>query len=400
MRRLWTSWRAADRCCRPVLLTVMLGLAPLIAVPQSLPGDDKLRAFSGPDLDDAFTAVATGIRFESYAGILRGARGTVLARGGNAADQAVMLADVLGANGYRVRFVRGNLAGGNLDTLIRSMYPPGVPAFELNEEYRPYDPVSDTALRRLLSDHVWLEVDQGGGNWLPLDPSFPRARIGEAYATAQERLDELPADMYQRIVLTVHEETAGGVKREVGRLEGTAAELGLRPMSLLVLGVRQLELPEEGKTKGRSAGGLFGGALSGGGTSEEFAPESPEAPRRAGTVYRRTLLSGKDTAELASSLVLDDDPDSRIHREWLELAIHVPGRDPRTVVRDLYVNDAPGIGGAPPMPYRRYTLAVLTGPIESEDVRDHANRLRERVEALLARPVRPREAAGQGWLGL
>lgn len=380
MRRLWTSWQMAGRCCGLVLLGLIVGPVPLIAAQQSLPGDAKLQAFSALDLDDAFTAVATAIRLEPYTGILRGARGTVLARGGNAADQAVLLADLLRANGHRVRFVRGTLAGANLDTLVRSMYPPGVPAFVLNEEYVPYDPASDPALRRLLSDHVWLEVDQGGESWLPLDPSFPRARVGEAYATAQERFDELPGDMYQRIVLTVHEETAGGAKRELGRLEGTAAEWGLRPLSLLVLGVRQLEMPQEGKAKRSSAGGLFGGALSGGKKSEEAAPESPKAPRPAGMVYRRTLLAGADTTELAPSLVLDDDPDSRIHREWLELAIHVPGRDPRTVVRDLHVDDAPGVGGAAPMPYRRYTLAVLTGPIEPDDVRDHAARLRERVD--------------------
>jgi hypothetical protein len=361
---------------------VLLGLimAPSIAAQQSLPGDAKLQEFRMLDLDGAFAAVATTIRFEPYAGILRGSRGTVLARGGNAADQVVLLADLLRANGYRVRFVRGTLAGANLDALVRSMYPPDVPAFALKEEYLPYDPASDAALRRLLSHHVWLEVDQGGENWLPLDPSFPRARIGEAYAAAKERLDDLPGDMYQRIVLTVHEETSDGAKRELGSLEGTAAELGLRPLSLLVLGVRQLETPEEGKAKGGSAGGLFGGVLSGGKKNEDNAAESPNAPRPAGMVYRRTLLAGQDTTQLAPSLVRDDDPASRVRREWLKLVIHVPGRDPRTVVRDLYINDAPGVDGAAPTPYRRYTLAVLTGPIEPEAVRDHANRLRERVD--------------------
>ncbi len=137
-----------------ILLGLILAPAPSPAAGQPLPGDTELRALRALDLDGTFAAVATGIRFEAYPGILRGPRGTVLAHGGNAADQSLLLADLLRGQGYRVRFVRGTLEGGNLDTLIRGMYPPNFPDLNLAKDYLPYDPGADTALRALAADHV------------------------------------------------------------------------------------------------------------------------------------------------------------------------------------------------------------------------------------------------------
>ncbi|MCK5273289.1 MAG: hypothetical protein KAR37_01470, partial [Alphaproteobacteria bacterium] len=251
--------------------------------------------------------------------------------------------------------------------------------------YLPYDPGADTALRALAADHVWLEVDQGDGAWLPLDPSFPRAKPGEAYAKPVDRQDDLPGELYQRIVLTLHEETAGGEKRELGRLEATSAELGLQPLSLLVLGVQQLRAPEEEKKKGGGAGGLFGGAISSSKKKEDGSAEAPKVAEAVGMAYRRTLLHGDETVELAPSLFLNDEPDSAIRREWLEIAIHAPGREPRVVVRDLYVVDAPAVDGAAPAPYRRYSLTLVPGPIDVAAVRDYAGRLAGGIDLDAAR---------------
>jgi hypothetical protein len=311
------------RFCGFILLGLGLILAPAPspAAGQPLPGDAELRALHALDLDGAFSAVATGIRFEAYPGILRGPRGTVLAHGGNAADQALLLADLLRGQGYRVRFVRGTLEGGNLDTLIRGMYPPELPAFDLSESYLPYDPGKDATLRALAADHVWLELDQGDGTWLPLDPSFPRAKPGEAYAKPAARPDDLPEDMYQRIRLTLHEETAGGETRELGRLEGRAAELGLARLSLAIIAVPQVKAPEPEKKKGGGAGGLFGGAVSGGDQQAEPAAEPKEPAKTVGVTHRRALQRGGETIDFAPTLVLDEEAGSAIRREWLEIAV-------------------------------------------------------------------------------
>ncbi len=380
MKRPWTSRTTVRRFCGLVLLALILAPAQLPAAELPFPGDTELRALRALDLDEAFAAVATGIRFEAYPGILRGPRGTVLAHGGNAADQALLLADILRGRGYRVRFVRGRLEGGNLDTLIRGMYPPDFPGLDLAKDYLPYDPEADTALRAMAADHVWLELDQGDGTWLPLDPSFPRAKPGEAYTKALARLDDLPEDLHQRIRLTLHEETVGGETRELGRLEDKAAVLGFTPLSLAILGVPQVKAPETEKKKGGGAGGLFGGAISGGDQQPEPAAAPQAAAETVGIMFRRLLQRGHETIDLAPSLVLDAEAGSAIRREWLEIAIEAPGREPRIVVRDLYVVDAPAVDGAAPAPYRRYSLAVVTGPIDVAAVRDHAKRLGAQID--------------------
>jgi transglutaminase-like putative cysteine protease len=145
-----------------------------------VPGAEIMQAYQAMPLDKAFAAVATGIRFEPYVGVVRGPTGTALARGGNAADQALLLAEILKAKGYRVRFVRGTISGRNLETLILGMYPPDLPKMSFPAEYLPFSPASDASLQQVARAHVWLEVDQGNGSWLPLDPSFPRAKVGEA----------------------------------------------------------------------------------------------------------------------------------------------------------------------------------------------------------------------------
>jgi hypothetical protein len=62
--------------------------------------------------DDAETiaaAVRAAVRFEPYAGVLRGASGTLASGGGNAADQALLLAVLLGDAGYEVELRRALL---------------------------------------------------------------------------------------------------------------------------------------------------------------------------------------------------------------------------------------------------------------------------------------------------
>src|SRR5690606_30442771 len=51
--------------------------------------------------------VTSTIRYETYAGLLRGPQGTLVARAGNALDQSVLLANLLGDAGYQTRVALG-----------------------------------------------------------------------------------------------------------------------------------------------------------------------------------------------------------------------------------------------------------------------------------------------------
>lgn len=360
-------------------LVLCMGISALTRAADSLPvpGSETMARYTVMSLDDVFAAVATRIRFEPYTGILRGPAATALARGGNASDQALLLADILKAKGYRVRFVRGTLAGKNLETLILGMYPPDLPKMSFPPEYLPFDPFAQKDLMTAARDHVWLEVDQGDGSWLPLDPAFPRARVGEAYAKAEARFDALPDTMYQNIVISLHEETVGGKVRILGRLEGRTADLGLQPLSLTETGITRFKPANQKKSK--SAGDIFSGALSGEVTEKTAEPEKPESPQPLGVVYRRKLLSGGDTTGMADSIVFDDNPKSEIRREWLRFEIHSPGGQPVVVERDLFAADAPGASGKRPALVRRFGIVVLPGPIDPDGVNPYAVQLNKTI---------------------
>lgn len=356
------------------IFLVMCCSSPAQATPSL--GDTAVAAFAKPTLDQTFTAIASGIRYEPYGGVLRGARATALAGGGNAADQSVLLAEVLRNQGYRVRFVRGTLDGDNLNTLIRGLYPPQLPTLNLGPEYAPFDPYLDKELSARAADHTWLELDQGDGNWLPLDPSFPRAEIGAAYAKAVERFDSLPEKICQRVIISLHEQTVGGKARELGRVEDCVAALALQPLSLRVLGVSQLKSPES-KQKLLGTGDMFGGALSGAAPKQEAPDAAPQTPQPMGVLYQRQLQRGDEIIPFIQSLVLNDKAESSLRREWLRIEMQAPGAKSRVIERDLFVADS---AHTAPALYRRYSVVILPGALAPEAVMAQQSQLRKTLD--------------------
>jgi hypothetical protein len=68
-------------------------------------------------------AFVRDLGFESYSGSLRGARGTLWSAAGNSVDQASLLIALLRASGVPARYRSGELANGDIETLILSMFP-------------------------------------------------------------------------------------------------------------------------------------------------------------------------------------------------------------------------------------------------------------------------------------
>ncbi|HLE57837.1 MAG TPA: transglutaminase family protein, partial [Rhodothermia bacterium] len=326
-------------------------------------GEESLAPYEGKDIDEIFARVATGVRYEPYSGILRGPIGTAIARSGNSADHSMLLAEVLRRGGYKVRYARGVLADANIDAVIRGMYPPGIEVEQLTAEYAPYDPALDSELRTIVRDHMWVEVFQGS-DWLPLDPSFPRAKIGETYAQGSERFDT-PADaLFHRIQATLREETVNGQSRELGRFAGTVAELGLKPIALVVRSIPQSSGGDAaGGTMGSPAGAMggMGGAL--GGATEPPKPTEPpkKTPKKTvGVAYVRDMSVGGVPQKLQRTTVRDGDSGAAIRREWIEFNLTGPGAQPRRVERVLYqVDEKTKL----PAIERRYTISILSGRI-------------------------------------
>jgi hypothetical protein len=327
------------------------------ALPVGITASDFLQPYRSMTLDRAFEAIARQVRFEPYAGIQRGARGTALAHAGNAIDQALLLAAVLRAAGYEVRFVRGSLPPQNVAALLRGLYPPTVPSGVLDAEYLPYDASGDARLAALVRDHYWVEVNQGA-TWLPLDPSFPRAKVGEAYGTATDRFSEPPPDLYQRITFAWNISTATRPVHEVARWTGTVADVGLQPIGLVVDGIPGS--PTSQPPAQPSAGGMFGGALTG------AAPPHPAAEQRAADQAPTAIryVRSVETDRLrpaAGNVTTASRPGSLVQREWVDIKITGPGGMNRTLARTLYAAAAETT--ALHATHRRYTFLVVPGPV-------------------------------------
>ena len=76
------------------------------------------------DADEITRFVTHEIYFEQYPGLLRGARGTLMSRAGNALDQAVLLATLLKDSGYEARIARTTLPADQATMLLDQMKLP------------------------------------------------------------------------------------------------------------------------------------------------------------------------------------------------------------------------------------------------------------------------------------
>lgn len=212
-------------------------------------------AFETPDAIVAW--VRENIAFEQYPGLLRGARGTLLARAGNTLDQAVLLATLLRDAGYEAHIAHSRLpqerarelvlqmretraATSSLDLLprdgIRALQAaardaamPIAPAVvDLEPAPFPFDVIADesmTEASRLLEvlraqnaplggdvtgelvaeaqDYFWVEYRDGGAAWSAAHPAFIAADpVGEIEPSEIYR-ESIPARLQHRLRIDV-----------------------------------------------------------------------------------------------------------------------------------------------------------------------------------------------------
>lgn len=338
-----------------------------------------LEALETADLDEIFHRVARGIRYEPYVGVLRGAPGTILSGAGNDLDQAILLKELLERAGYRTRFAGGRLGAENQLVLLRGMTPPVIPDLELSPDYLPWDPARDPELLARTREHVWVEVFQGR-DWLPLDPSFPRAVPGEAYARVEARFSEVPDSLHHRVRISYHEESLEEGARELGVVEGTSIALGLIPLSLSVHAVPQS--PAGSVTAGGSPGAVAGGIAGalGGGKAKREEEVVVSEDDLVGVSYRRTLRDVSGESILPETFVFQEDRARGLIREWLEVETSGPGLEPvrsrRVLFQALPGDDSP----VEPRAVRRYVFTVVPGRVPLTWLRRERTRWRERMD--------------------
>ncbi len=168
----------------------------------------------GNNAAQIFAFVRDQIGYESYKGSLRGARGTLWSKAGNALDQASLLIALLRASGIPAQYVQGTLSDDLSKQLILSMFPAplrvvGCPPQGILQA----DPANDPQLLNETKEHYWVQF--GGGN-TNADPTFPGATLGQTFASSQGTFTEVPDSLRHKIVVRLQTELAGSFTSQLG----------------------------------------------------------------------------------------------------------------------------------------------------------------------------------------
>ena len=177
------------------------------------------------DPTQIFAFVGDQIGYESYTGSLRGARGTLWSKAGNALDQASLMIALLRASGIPAQYVRGTLAESDAKTLILSMFPNPLRVVGcLDPGTILADPANDPQLLSETEDHFWVQFDAGSG-FQDADPTVPGASIGQAFASVSDTFAEVPDSLRHKVELQLKRELTTPL---AGLLTGTSgADVGV-----------------------------------------------------------------------------------------------------------------------------------------------------------------------------
>ena len=102
------------------------------------------------EADEIIAFVKQKVAFQAYEGLLRGVQGTLVSRAGNALDQSVLLAKLLGDAGFDARIVEGQLSADSAKNLLGFMQSASLPQHVgKSEAYKQalaeFDPKSEPA---------------------------------------------------------------------------------------------------------------------------------------------------------------------------------------------------------------------------------------------------------------
>ena len=353
---------------------------PAAETPKRAPGGpslDQLLWDLEYDATKIFRFVADEVAYEAYAGVLRGVKGTHWSLAGNSADKALLLAELLTQAQVTVRLVAGALDDAAAATLVAGMRIDAATAREraarvgagdgqtlakrpdLTPEQRaalasPQElrarlldgatarlkdgvdviqqalstqaidlPAPELALpERERRQHVWVQYADGP-RWVDLDPSFPNAEAGKAYATQAETWDSVPDELYHRVRFRciVESNVAGEATREDAFVhEARAADLVGVPVVFAHVD------PNAVAKLGVSIGGILEGT----------------------TQYVPTLLAGEG-GEVGTPITLGGGGGGALDvlgdaggggggplGEWLEIAVLPPDAPEQVVTREVF----------------------------------------------------------------
>jgi hypothetical protein len=245
--------------------------------PKELLDLDAL-ARSVPTPESAFAFVRDHIALEPYAGVMKGAIGTLTSRGGNAIDRALLLSAILARGGVTSKIAHGHLSRAQAEALLRQVVGapdafeqiaeaiPAIPPTALSDRdrqraapilaeaesrARTHHLEAEAIIRTLaasieraglphrqdrresqltaLQDHFWVQATIGNRQ-VDLDPSFKEAGPGQRPAEVAEIFspDNMPQAAYQHLqIRAIADVLEGGAvtSREILKAEARVTDL-------------------------------------------------------------------------------------------------------------------------------------------------------------------------------
>jgi hypothetical protein len=324
-----------------------------------------------------FRYVADTVHYEPYSGVLRGAKGTLWAQAGNAADKALLLAALFDEALVTYRFTVGSLDDTTANKLSGSL--PGQSAADAETRlaqvlFATNGRTSDTkpsaaqrqqfealpAQGRSILDrgrtevtfhasliqhaltehgvslpaaaggipalerthHVWLQVADGPA-WVDYDPTLAGSAVGTALTAARQTLDQLPPEMQHRLTVRIDAEVVtGGVpaRTTLATQEARAADLVGVPVT--ILNAR----PESFKALGVTISGLLEG-------TRQYIPYVVIGETALpGTMFGFHTDTGGNAALSGASGGLEGETTA----EWLVIDVTSPDGTTRTIERAIF----------------------------------------------------------------
>ncbi len=264
LRRL----RHALRCPAFIgALCALLWIPPAFADPAD-PTDPRIQALAaslGQNPIQIHAYLRDQIGIDIYAGSLRGARGTLASRAGNALDRASLGIALLRASGYAARYAQGTLASNDVHNLIgRALLNP-LRALGCYNPFPIADVINDFQLNTEAQTHYWIEyAPTSAGPFTAMDPSFAGAALGQTFATAAQNFSSIPAALRHKVRIHLDVETFTQAAASFG--------LGLGSTTVLDQTLEIADIVDKPLTLGHFVNAFSPPALAIGATTNTYSP--------------------------------------------------------------------------------------------------------------------------------
>jgi large repetitive protein len=156
-----------------------------------------------------FNYVRDNIGYQAYNGSVRGARGTLWSKSGNALDRSSLLVALLEASGYTAQYVTGTLTKAQAQPLILSMFQGQYRVLGcLPNGSTTADPANDPTLLGIAEAHYWVEYSSSSsGPFTDADTAFPTSQLGQVYGTKVSTSSTVPFGSVATIEIELDAET-------------------------------------------------------------------------------------------------------------------------------------------------------------------------------------------------